>query len=303
MNKGMGILKNKWFIFGVSFLNAAYSAALCFFAYAVFFYDIEYTNKVTFAVFYSVFSLLIGFLMYYTRKSRLTAVFGMLNMVLFLPTLLLDWGNWPLLIPAAIVTLFGFFSCRMNDTFKTVMGTVFLLMYIVAGVAFFLVMNVFRIQTVDTLIGQGVSPSGDFRYYIVDMQNNASGKTVVYVQPNTLDIDHGFVKMDCTIKRLIRQVNNPAVIECRWEDTRLFINNEEYFDETEFITFEDGERVYDFSNGTWTYTFFSLDYPLFELINSMTETIREKLSEPVESETEQTVTDVPAARVMLSYLY
>ena len=277
MSKVMNVLKNKWFIFGVSFLNVLYPICLCYFAYSVFFYDIEYVNKTTFAIVYVVFSLLIGLLMFYTRKSPLTAIFAMINMILFFPTMLMDWGNWPLLIPAAIVVLFGFFSCKMNDTFKTVLGTIFLLVYIVGSIAFFLIMNVFRIQTTDTLIDYGVSPSGDFRYYVLDIQNNASGKTAVYVQPNTLDLENSFIKLDCTINRLIKQAMQPTTVECEWDDTSLMINGEEYFNENENLTIEDGVRLYDFTNGNWTYTYFSINYPLLDIINSVTEIVTDKI--------------------------
>lgn len=295
MSKVMKVLTNKWFILGVSLLNAVYTAYFCYFAYSVFFYDIEFTNKTKFAVIYAIFSFLIGLLLFYTRKSPLTAIFAMLNVVILFPTLLLDWGNWPLLIPAAVVTLFGFFCCKMNDTFKTIIGTVFLLMYIIGGVAFFLVMNVFRVSTVDTLIDSGVSPSGYFRYYVLDMKNNATGKTAVYVQPNKLDIEADFIRMDSTIKKLVKQANNPTTVTCKWSGDKLLVNGEEYFNESHFISFEGDESIYDFTSGNWTYTYFSVNYPLFDLINSMTETISEKLSEK-NSEAETAETAVTAAK-------
>lgn len=298
MSKVLNVLKNKWFILGVSLLNVLYPICLCYFAYAVFFYDIEYVNKTKFAILYSIFSLVIGLLMFYTRKSPLTSIFAMINLVIFFPTMLLDWGNWPLLIPAALVILFGFFSCKMNDTFKTVLGTIFLLVYIVGSVAFFLVMNVFRIQTTDTLVDYGVSPSGDFRYYVMDVQNNASGKTAVYVQPNTLDLENSFIKLDCTIKRLVKQAMQPTVAECKWDGTSLMINGEEYFNENEFVTDEDGVRLYDFSNGNWTYTYFSINYPLLDIINSMTEIITDKIGGDDKDETAVTdTTDVTTGLV------
>jgi hypothetical protein len=264
---------------GVSVLNAAFTVCLCVFAYLVFFYKIEYVNRVLFAALYSIFSLLAGFLMFYTKKSPVTAVFCMANVVILFPSLLMDWGNWALLAPAFIVTVFGFFCCKMNDTFKTVMGTIFLLMYILGGVAFFLVTQVFTAKTVDTVTDAGISPSGDFRYYVADQQNNASGKTVVFIEPNMLDKDLGFLKLNTTIKRVIKQSVNPAVISCRWVDKRLLINGETYFNEESFVTLSRGERFYDFAQGNWTHTYFNIDYPFIELIHSVTEAISNKLSE------------------------
>ncbi|MGN0642401.1 MAG: hypothetical protein ACI4JJ_04575 [Huintestinicola sp.] len=282
MNKFMTVVTNKWFRVAVSILGAAYSIMLAYFAYIVFFYDIEYTNKQEFAIIGSIFSVLICLLFFYTRRSFFTCLFGMLNMLLFFPTLLLDWGNWPLLIPAAIVTLFGFFCCHMNETAKTIFGTIYLLMYILGGIAFFLIMNVFRVTTVDTLVERGVSPSGAFRYYVLDVQNKSTGKMCVYVQPNTLDVDMGFIKLDSTIKKLVKQSPKPCEIECEWDGETMLINGEVYFQESHYLEELDGTTVYDIDGGDWTYTYLGIDYPIFDTIEEVKDKIdkiSDKLSE------------------------
>ena len=272
MNKVMKVLKNKWFILFVSILNGVYTAGLLYFAYVAVFYKIEFENTIRFAIVYSVISVLIGLFMYYTRRSALTAVFNILNLAAFLPSLLLSWGNWPLLIPAAIVTLFGFFSCKMNETVKTVFGTIFLLIYIIGCIIFLLVMNVFVVKTTDTVLESGVSPSGNFRYYVLNVENKSSGKTAVYVEPNTIDIDvMGMFKLDTTIKKLVKQANNPTTMELRWDGDLLYINNEEYFDEKDFYTPENG---YVFTGDNWTHTYFHADYPIFDSIYTMIEAIK-----------------------------
>ena len=262
MNKVMKVLKNKWFILFVSILNGVYTAGLLYFAYVAVFYKIEFENTIRFAIVYSVISVLIGLFMYYTRRSALTAVFNILNLAAFLPSLLLSWGNWPLLIPAAIVTLFGFFSCKMNETVKTVFGCII----------FLLVMNVFVVKTTDTVLESGVSPSGNFRYYVLNVENKSSGKTAVYVEPNTIDIDvMGMFKLDTTIKKLVKQANNPTTMELRWDGDLLYINNEEYFDEKDFYTPENG---YIFTDDNWTHTYFNADYPIFDSIYTMIEAVK-----------------------------
>lgn len=269
MNKFMTVVTNKWFRTAVSILGVAYSVVLAYFDYIVFFYDIEYVSRKEFAIVGSAFSLVMCLLFLYTRRSVFTCIFAMLNMVLYFPLLLLDWGNWPLLLPGMVVTLFGFFCCHMNETAKTIFGTIFLLMYILGGIAFFLVMNVFRVTTVDTLIEQGVSPSGAFRYYVLDVQNKSTGKKCVYVQPNTLDVDKGFIKLDTTIKRLVKQAPNPCELDCEWSGTKMIIDGEVYFDETKALAEVDGQLVYDIDDGGWSYTYFSIDYPIFDTIESV----------------------------------
>lgn len=283
MNKVMTVLTNKWFRIFVSILGVAYSALLVYFDYIVFFYDIEYTNKKEFAIIGSVISVVICLLFLYTRHSPLTCIFGMVNMLLYFPLLLLDWGNWPLLVPALVVTLFGFFCCHMNETAKTIFGTIFLLLYILGGIAFFLVMNVFRVNTVDTLIEQGVSPSGAFRYYVLDVQNKSTGKKAVYVQPNTLDVDKGFIKLETTIKHLVKQSPNPCELDCEWSGTKMIINGEVYFDEMNALAEMDGNLVYDIADGGWSYTYFSIDYPIFDTIEDVKSKI-DKLSDKLSEE-------------------
>lgn len=270
MDKVMKVLKNKWFILFVSILNGVYTAGLLYFAYMAVFYTIEFENTVKFAVIYSIISVVVGLLMYYTRRSALTAVFNILNLVAFLPSLLLNWGNWPLLIPAAIVTLFGFFSCKMNDAVKTVFGTIFLLLYIIGCIIFFLVMNVFMVKTTDTVLESGISPSGSFRYYVVNMENKSSGKTAVYIEPNNLDIDvMGMFKLNTTMKKLVKQANNPTTMDLSWDGEILYINNEEYFDEKDFSSEENGVVTYNFEDDNWTHTYFEAEYPIFDSINTI----------------------------------
>ncbi len=299
------IVTNKWFILAVSILCASYTLCLIYFAYAVFFYDIVYVDKTIFAVIYSAFSLVSGLLFFYTRRSFITCIIAMANMIIFFPTLLLDWGNWPLLIPAAMVTLFGFFCCKMNDTVKTVFGTVFLLMYILGSIAFFLVMNVFRVTTVDTLLtppGGIVSPSENFRCYVLDVKNKSSGKVAVYVEPNKLDKNVlNVIELKTTIKRLVKQANkenrdDALNYDVHWEDEKLFINGEEYFDETDYTEKNaDGELIYDFSEGFWVHTYFEVDYPIIELIDRFKTVLTDKLSEIKSEGSTETTSETTAA--------
>ncbi len=297
MEKVKKVLTNKWFILVISVLCAAYTLVLGYFAYAVFFYDIVYLDKTTFAIAYAAFSMVSALFFFYTRRSFITCIIGMVNMVVFFPTLLMDWGNWPLLIPAALVTVFGFFCCKMNDTIKTVFGTIFLLLYILGGIAFFLIMNVFRVTTVDTLLtpdGGLVSPSGHFRCYVLDVQNKSSGKVAIYIEPNQLDKNiKDVIELRTTIKRLIKQAikenkDDALHYDVHWEGDLLMINGEEYFDEKDFLTeTESGELTYDFSEGVWTHTYFEFEYPIIDLIDRFKQVITEKLSESSE-ETEIT---------------
>lgn len=294
------VLDNKWFKFVVSFAGLAFTVILAYFDYIVFFYEIEYTNKKLFAIVAPIICVLVSLLNIYTRRSPVTVVLAMVNAVLFLPLLLLDWGNWPLLLPAAAVTIFGFFACHMNETVKTVFGTAFLLIYIIGGIVFYLFMNVFSNTVSQTVIDQGVSPSGAFRYYVIDAKNKSTGKKYVYIRPNTLDIDKGFIRLNTTVSKLVRQENNPVEFTCEWQGTKMFINGEEYFSEMSYITFENGYAAYDIADKGFKYTYFKLDYPMITTVRSYKQKIdnfidgRKNGTTKEEPETVITVTEVTA---------
>lgn len=284
MDKVKEILTSKWFKCFLGILTCSYTILLGYIVYAVTFYDIEYTNKVLFAIIYTLISAVVCALVFYTRKSPFTCAFSMINIVLFLPILLIDFGNWPLLIPGILVTLFSFFCSKMNVTAKTVIGTIFLLMYIIGGIGFYVGMNLFRVKTVDTLLASGTSPSNNFRYYVLNVENKASGKTVVYIEPNNLDVEMDFITLRCTIKRRIMQGNNPIDVICKWNDNKLYINEKMYFDESDYIQ-EGNDKVYTFEEGDWTYSYFNIDYPLFETVHSLTQKIKNNSSKDNTSQT------------------
>jgi hypothetical protein len=282
MEKIGRLIKNKWFKFGVSFLGVFYTWFLCYACTMVFFYDISYSNRVMFAILYVIFTVFSGFIMYYTRKSPVTKVISMINVLLLLPILLLDWGNLPLIVPAALLAFFGFFTSGVHPTAKTIWGTIFLLIYVIGSVAFYFVWYVFRTTTEDTIIGTGESPSGNFSYYILDIKNKSTGKLDVYMIPTNLDSSaFGCIDLGTTLKKRVRQAVKPAVAECEWKDDRLYINGELYFDEADY--YQDDEYTLD--DGTWTYTYFEMEYPINVLIEQVMDIAGkavDKLSEATE---------------------
>jgi hypothetical protein len=226
-----------------------------------------------FAVLYVIFTFVCGFLIFYTRKCFITKLVCLANTALLFPILLLDWGNLPMIIPALLLTVFGFFASGLNPTAKTIFGTIILLIYIIGSIAFYFVWYVFRTTTEDTLTTVGVSPSGNFSYYVLDVKNNASGKIEVFVQPEGLEKSaFGCLKLKTTLKRRVKQSvkpqnGSPLEFDVRWDGENLIINDEIYFTESRY--FEDNEYILD--DGTWTYTYFQIDYPISTLINETLE--------------------------------
>jgi hypothetical protein len=222
-----------------------------------------------FAVLYVIFVFFSGFIFFYTRKSFITKIVCLANTALLFPILLLDWGNLPLIIPAVLLTIFGFFASGLNPTAKTIFGTIILLVYIIGSIAFYFIWYVFRTTTEDTLTAVGISPSGNFSYYVLDVKNNASGKIEVFVKPEGLDkTAFGCLELKTTLKKRVKQQvkpqnGTPLTFDVKWDNENLIINDEIYFTETRY--FDGNEFVLD--EGKFTYTYFQLDYPINTLIN------------------------------------
>ncbi len=63
----------------------------------------------------------------------------------------------------------------------------------------------------------------------------------------------------------------------------MIIDGEVYFDETDALAEENGQLVYSMDDGTWSYTYFSIEYPIFNTIEEVKDKLG-KLSEKLEEE-------------------
>lgn len=208
MNKAKNILSNRWLQLGVSFLTLAYLIFVGILAYWTFLYEIRFTNDSAFNVIYIAASVLFLILMFYTRKQLPTRI---ISMALPLPVFLLILFNAsrPMMyIPPLIVAILLFFACSASESTKVIMGTIYILMYVVGLVVFMIACTLFGGSSVETKINSAapadvtenydmakidnlnatsISPDGKYRYYIVDVVDNSRGKVMIVVEPNDLD--------------------------------------------------------------------------------------------------------------------
>jgi hypothetical protein len=75
------------------------------------------------------------------------------------------------------------------------------------------------------------------------------------------------IELDSTLKKRVRQAVKPATADCEWDDGKLYINGELYFDEARYYKNDD----YVLDDGTWTYTYFEIEYPISTLIAQFTD--------------------------------
>ena len=210
------VLSNRWLKLGVSFLTLAYLALIGILAYWTFLYEIRFKNERTFEIIYIVISVFFLILLFYSRKQLPTRF---ISMAILFPVFLLILFNFsrPMIyVPPLVVGLILFFACSASESTKVIMGTIYILMYVVGIVVFMIASTLFGGSSVETRItstapesiiseydmakidnlnAMSVSPDGKYRYYIVDVKDNARGKVMIVVEPNDLDKEYRYFSL------------------------------------------------------------------------------------------------------------
>jgi len=198
------ILANVWTKRAASALSALYALGVCYLCYCSIFYHIEVASRISLCLMISGVSLIFLVVMLYSRKQILTRIASVVILPAMLPVVLLYFGEWGMIIPIIITGIAILLLSGSGEGFKTAFGTIFLLMYIFGALAYFLVTSFFVTSSKEQIIDSGVSPSGMYRYYVVNTEDSSNGSTAVYVGPNYADKHLPFATL--TLKEIERIV-------------------------------------------------------------------------------------------------
>lgn len=170
MDKVVAFFKNVWFRRGVALVCWAYTAVIAWVAWLSFAFFFEYENPTSLFVLYLFVNIAALGLMLYTRKQAITKLNCMILPLFVFLIMIFAYGNWYIIAPPLAVVVVMFFANNANETLKTVLGTMYLLMYVI-GVAAYI--------SIDMLMGpitftgvelnlrdpdyEVLSPSGDYR--------------------------------------------------------------------------------------------------------------------------------------------
>lgn len=170
MDKVVAFFKNVWFKRAVALLCTSYTVLLVWLAWLNFAYFIEYENPTSLFVLYLFVNFVALGLMIYTRRQ----VFTMINVMLIPPIVFLitifGYGNLYLILPPVCVMAAMFFICGANETLKTVLGTIYLLMFVI-GIAGYIAIDMLMgpisftgvdLSQRDTSY-EVIAPSGEYR--------------------------------------------------------------------------------------------------------------------------------------------
>lgn len=193
----------------LSLLSIGYVGLMAFLAFASLYYDVKIVSRTSFIILEIFLGLLFGGTMIYTRKQILTSIAGLFGLLFYLPVVVLYYSpeNLILLIPLGIVSVLVFFFSGAGEGIKTILGTIYLLLYIICILAYYLYVSIFAGNTIDTVTYESISPSQAYRCYVLDITDSSEGTTKVIIEPNTLDIDYGSIKfVEKGYKRVVYNV-------------------------------------------------------------------------------------------------
>ncbi len=183
-----------------------------------FLYDFIYSSAIVFFIFHMIVNLAFLYPMLLTRKTKLTTICSGFLLLMTFFILIFEFGNFLIIIPPFIVSAIVFFTSKCTETAKTVIGTLYLLVYVIGIIAFILVssffgssispttlaknmskenpvLSVYTQAKIDTALKNNVSPDGKLRYKLVDMDNSLEGKLTLVVEPNNKDKSFIFFKL------------------------------------------------------------------------------------------------------------
>lgn len=201
MNNFLG---NIWTKRVVAVLSLLYALAVCRLCYFSIFYEIHVRDKVSLCLTVTVVSIIALVAMLYTRKQVITRIASFMILPAMLPVVLLYFGEWGMIIPIIITGVTILLLSGAGEGGKTAVGTIVLLMYIFGALGYFVFTSFFVSSAKETLVEKGTSPSGRYRYTVINTEDTSNGSTAVYVEPNYADEDFPFVTF--TLKSMDRVV-------------------------------------------------------------------------------------------------
>lgn len=183
MDKLIAFFKNIWFKRGVAVLGLGYTLFIIWLARISFGYYFELENPVPLFVLYLFVNMCAAAVLVFSRKQIITQINSYILPPIIFVILLCAFGNWYLIVPPMVVMTVVFFANSSNETLKTVLGTMYLLMFVI-GIVGYIGIQIF-IGTITITTGvdlskrdknyEDLSDSGEYRivrYYDTNGINN-----------------------------------------------------------------------------------------------------------------------------------
>ena len=136
MDKVINFFKNKWCKRFFALFSLAFPLFIGYVDWLAFAYSMEPVNPIALFLLYVLVNFIFGGLMFYTRKQIVTRFALCITPLLIFLMMIIDFGNWYLLIPPLAVNALVFLASGAGETLKTVLGTIYLLMFVVGALVY-----------------------------------------------------------------------------------------------------------------------------------------------------------------------
>ena len=209
---------NVWTKRVVAVLSIVYMLFVCRLCYFSIFYDMHINDRVSTCLAVSGVSLAALIVMLYTRHQILTRIASFVILPAMLPVVLLYFGEWGLIIPIIVAGIIILLLSGAGEGIKTALATIILLMYIFGALGYFLFSTFFVASVKEQVVDTGVSPSGTYRYRVVNTEDTSNGSTAVYVEPNYADVKNTFATFTLKNQEHIVYMNRPiqSKVDISW---------------------------------------------------------------------------------------
>lgn len=215
------ILSNVWVKRAVSVFNLAYFAVIFLLTAATFLYDLEFAagRERSFFTVYVILSVVFLGLMLFSRQEIMTRIISVLMLPVVFCLILFNMGDWVLIVPPFVVAVIIFFAAGTGENVKVIMGTIYLLMYVLGIVAYFVLNILFGGTSTETVLNADldtstsvyalyrdnfkkltevtsdentISPDGRYQIVLYDVKDSDKGAVKICVLPYNEDIELKF---------------------------------------------------------------------------------------------------------------
>ena len=198
---------NVWVKRFVSIIPVFYTIAVGYLCYYSIFYDIHIQDRQSLCVIVSAISLIALILMLYTRNQLLTKISSFLILAAMLPVVVFWMDEKHLYVPIVIAGVIILLFSGASEGKKTMLGTVILLSYIFGALGFYLFNSFFVTHAKKEILESGVSPSGRYRYELINTEDTSGGSTSIVIEPNYADVSYPYVTLTLKdVERVCYQV-------------------------------------------------------------------------------------------------
>lgn len=198
---------NVWVKRFVSIIPVFYTIAVGYLCYYSIFYDIHIQDRQSLCVIVSAISLIALILMLYTRNQLLTKISSFLILAAMLPVVVFWMDEKHLYVPIVIAGVVILLFSGASEGKKTMLGTIILLSYIFGALGFYLFNSFFVTHAKKEILKSGVSPSGRYRYELINTEDTSGGSTSIVIEPNYADVSYPYVTLTLKdVERVCYQV-------------------------------------------------------------------------------------------------